>query len=220
MSKCTKCNVIILDNTDKCPLCRHVLKRDGEQKNTYPDAVRVIRKFRFLENLILFLSLVAAAVLCGVNYVFHRDIPWSLVAILILIYGNVVLRLAILGRSGYMLKALSLTFLAVLMLFCIDYLTGYRGWSLEFVMPSGILLIDVAILILMLINRRNWQSYMMAQLLMILLSFLPLLLLGLGVTHIPIMPLLAAGGSVFLFLGTLILGDVKARTELKRRFHI
>lgn len=220
MSKCTKCKVIILDDTDRCPLCRHVLKREGEQRSTYPDAIRVTRRFRFLENLVLFLSLIAAVVLVGINYALHDDMPWSLVALLILFYANVVLRLAIIGKSGYLFKTLSLTILAVVILLGIDWLTGYRGWSLEFVMPGGILLIDLGILVLMLVNRRNWQSYMMLQLLMILLSAIPLILMELGVTHVPIMPWIAAGVSVFLFLGTLILGDARARTELKRRFHM
>jgi len=29
MNKCKKCNVVILDDTDRCPLCKHVLESDG-----------------------------------------------------------------------------------------------------------------------------------------------------------------------------------------------
>lgn len=220
MSKCVRCQVTILDETDKCPLCRHVIKQEGEVWNTYPDAIRVTRRYRFLENLVLFLSLVAAAVMASVNYAERPDILWSPVVILILLYGNAVLRLAVIGKSGYMFKALSLTFLGIVLLLCIDWLTGYHGWSLDFVLPGGILLIDLGIFVLMWVNHRNWQSYMMAQILMILLSLIPLLLLRLGVIRFALLSQIAAGVSVFLFLGTLILGDARARTELKRRFHV
>ena len=41
-----------------------------------------------------------------------------------------------------------------------------------------------------------------------------------GIIYVPYLALAALGTSVFLFLGTLIIGDRRARVELKRRFHI
>lgn len=221
MSRCQNCNIEILDRTDKCPLCRCVLEAGGEENTAmYPDARVVVRKFRFFENLVLFLSIVAESILIMINYWTSTHILWSLIVGLILVYGNVVLRLAIIGRSGYLFKSISLIVIAVLMLLGIDYLTGYQGWSLNYVLPSGILLLDVGILLLMIINHRNWQSYMMLQIFTILLSILPLVLLAVGIVSFPYLSVTAFGISVFIFLGTLIIGDQRARTELKRRFHI
>lgn len=87
-----------------------------------------------------------------------------------------VFRLAIVGKSGYMFKTISLIILAVAMMLGIDYVTGYRGWSLDFVVPSAILVVDLVIFLLILINRRNWQSYMMTEILTILLSLIPVIL--------------------------------------------
>ena len=106
------------------------------------------------------------------------------------------------------------------MLLGIDYLTGYRRWALDYVFPGGIIAIDLALFILILINRRNWQSYMMSELQTILLSIVPVVLLQMRIIHFPYLACGSLGVSVFLFLGTLILGDPRARTELKRRFHI
>ena len=41
-----------------------------------------------------------------------------------------------------------------------------------------------------------------------------------GVITSPIMTQIAVGLSFFLFIGTVIIGDRKARQELKRRFHL
>ena len=38
------------------------------------------------------------------------------------------------------------------------------GWALTFVFPSAILAMVLATIILMIVNIRNWQSYMMMQL--------------------------------------------------------
>ena len=127
MNKCKKCNVVILDDTDRCPLCKHVLESYGiPGESRYPDAIATARKFRFVENLVLFISIVAECLLIAINFQVDREVAWSLVIGIILLYGNVVLRMAILGKSGYLAKTVCLVLLAIVMLLGIDYLTGYR----------------------------------------------------------------------------------------------
>lgn len=221
MSRCQNCNVEILDHTNYCPLCKCVLEAGGENRiAAYPNARVVVRRFRLLENLILFVSIVVESVLFLINYWTDTHILWSLIAGLILFYGNVVLRLAIVGRSSYMFKSLCLIFIGVLILLGIDYLTGYRGWSINYALPLGILFMDVGIIVLMIVNHRNWQSYMMVQIFTIIVSILPVVLLVLGIIDFPYLAIIAMVVSVLLFLGTLIIGDRRARTELKRRFHL
>jgi hypothetical protein len=221
MNKCQKCGVVILDDSDRCPLCRHVLTSDGEKPvNSYPNAVAVTKRFRFAENLFLFLSIVAVGVSLFINYTVDPEIPWSLIVGLIFFYANVVMRLAIVGRNGYIFKTLSLVILAVLMLFGIDFVTGYKGWSLNYVMPAAILLLDLIVVILMLVNRRNWQSYMMIQIFTVIVSIIPIFMRNRGKSYSNYVVWIAFFVSAALFLGTLIIGDRRARTELKRRFHI
>ena len=221
MSKCVKCNVIIKDDSERCPLCQHVLTRDVEpEENVYPDAIHVTKKFRFWENLFLFLSLVLSAGVIVCNQWLYPTVSWGLVVILILVYANAVIRLAITGRSGYLFKTFSLLILAVFFLLGIDYLTGYHKWSLDYVLPACLILADITILILMLVNRRNWQSYMMTEILVMLLSLIPVILWLFEVIVFPYLVWVAVAASVFLFLGTLILGDRRARTELRRRFYV
>lgn len=69
-----------------------------------PDAIATARKFRFVENLVLFISIVAECLLIAINFQVDREVAWSLVIGIILLYGNVVLRMAILGKSGYLAK--------------------------------------------------------------------------------------------------------------------
>ena len=221
MNRCQKCHVVILDDTDRCPLCQHVLQTDGDpRENSYPNAIAVTKRFRFLENLFLFLSIMAETILLVINYNMDSMFPWSLVVGIVLLYLNTVLRMTLVGKSSLLFKILSLILLAVIMLPVIDYLTGYRGWSLDYVLPCGILALDLVLFVLILMNRRGWQSYMMAELMTALLSVVPIILRVIGLIQFPYLVWIAFAASVFLFLGTLILGDRRARTELKRRFHI
>jgi hypothetical protein len=198
-----------------------VLERDDAVcQNRYPEAWVVVRRFHLFENIVLFLSILIEAVLMLVNYFVTPFFVWSAIVGLILIYGNVVLRLAIIGKSGYQFKTISLVIIGCVILVAIDYLTGYRRWSLNYVVPAGVLFMDAGILVLMIVNKRNWQSYMMVQLITILLSLIQVILLALGEVTVTSLTVIACAVSVFIFLGTWIIGDERARTEMKRRFHI
>ena len=74
--------------------------------------------------------------------------------------------------------------------------------------------------VLMIINFRNWQSYISWQLFTILLSVLAVILSVLHVITWPYMAEMALLISILFFFGTLIIGGRRATTELKRRFHI
>ena len=220
MSRCRQCNIEILDETDRCPLCGSVLEHTVDMENMYPDVKVRARRMMLLSRIYLFVAIVVEAVLVVVNYYGEFETAWSLVTGLILFYGYLVVRFAILGKTGYIEKTIVLTMIAILCLIAIDFVSGYKGWSVRYVFPAAIIAVDAVILILMIFNRRNWQSYIMWQLFMILCSFVTIILYWVGVIYVPYLALIALGTSVFLFLGTLIIGDRRARVELKRRFHI
>lgn len=221
MSRCNNCNLQIADETDFCPLCQKVLTKDETQNyNMYPDVWIASRKIRLVENIILFLSIVTFSITLSIELLGFNHLIVSIIEGLILIYINVILRLSILGKSGYMFKIVSFIISALGLLFSIDYLTGYREWSVNYVIPIGIIIMDAIIVFLMIFNRRNWQSYMMMQIMTLILSAISMIFVVFGQISNISLCLVAFAASGFLFLGTLIIGDKRARTELKRRFHV
>ena len=220
MSRCKQCNVEILDETERCPLCHSVLEKTVEVENMYPNVRTMTRRLALLSRIYLFVAILVETLLIYLNVLSDSEMFWSAIPGLAMLYGYLVLRYAILGKSGYKGKIIVLTLIAILMVVAIDFVVGYRGWSVNYALPSAILLVDAGILILMCINRRNWQSYMMWQIFMILCSVVPLVLYAVGIVTAPLLALLAFAFSTALFLGTLIIGDRRARTELRRRFHV
>lgn len=220
MSICKKCNLEILDETERCPLCDSVLEQTMEVENMYPNVRVMARKLMLISRIYLFCAIIAEVLLVYINVVSDSQTWWSVIAALGFVYVYMLIRFAILGKSGYKSKVTILSLIAVLMLVAVDFLYGYRGWSVNYALPVIILLVDLSILFLMFFNRRNWQSYMMWQLFMILCSVVSLVFSLIGIATRPFMGELAFTASVLLFVGTVIIGDRRARTELKRRFHI
>ena len=220
MSRCKQCNLEILDETDRCPLCSSVLEHTVEVENMYPNAKVKTRKWIFMSKVYLFCAIVLEVILFGINYVDNYKIGWSLITGLILLYGYLVIQLTILGQAGHKIKIVVLAAITLVMMVVLDLLIGYKGWSVNYGLPTCVIILDIGIAVLMLINSRNWQSYIMWQILMLLVSGCMILLYIFGVMTSPYMLGIAVMCSGMLFLGTLIFGDRRARVEVQRRFHI
>lgn len=186
----------------------------------YPDIRMRTRKLVMISRIYLFLAIVAEIVLVNVSFFFDWSSIVYLINGMVFFYGYMVIRYAILGKSGYIAKTVVLTALALAMLVAADFVVGYKGWSVNYVLPSGILLIDAGVILMMVINRKNWQSYMMLEIFMVLCGGVMLLLYLFDIVTSPIMSAVAFNVSVILLLGTVIIGGRRARVELKRRFHI
>ena len=221
MARCRQCNVEISDRTQICPLCRCVVEQTEKEKNTYPNIRLRTRRRNLAVRIFLFAAILVEALLVYLNVSLFPGIWWSAISGAGFAYLYFVARFAVLNdNAGDRSKFLTLTFFGILYVILIDCTIGYHGWSVNFVLPGGLLFVDAAILILMYVNRRNWQSYIILEIAMIFLSMIPLLLIWTGIVTETFISGFAFAVSVLLFLGTLIIGDRRAVSELKRRFHI
>ena len=219
MAKCKNCHVEILDETDTCPLCRSILEETDPLENMYPNVRIRMRRLKLFSRIYLFAAIILELLVFCWDYFTPSPLWWSAVTGMGMLYFYTLLRYAILGQSGYRSKVIVLTVLAILAAVFVDFVGGYQGWSVDYVLPSGILLVDAIILGCMVYNRRNWQSYLMWQILMVLCSLLPMALYLLDLEHNAYLAFLPLAVSAAIFLGTLIIGDRRARMELVRRFH-
>ncbi len=221
MAECKKCGVRITDDTHICPFCRCILEDDGnEGVNIYPNAENAAKILKLVRNIVSFASVCTIVGLCIALYTGADIFNWSLVITMILVYVNASLYMLTTGRIGYMSKTLLLTVMAVVILIGIDYFTGYKRWSYDYTLPSGVVVLNVICILLMIINKRNWQSYINLQIFNLLGSVILMLLLRFGVIREKVLVIIAVSVSVILFSGMIIFGGRRATDELKRRLHI
>ena len=101
MSRCKQCNVEILDETERCPLCHSVLEKTVEVENMYPNVRTMTRRLALLSRIYLFVAILVEALLIYLNVLSDSEMFWSAIPGLAMLYGYLVLRYAILGKSGY-----------------------------------------------------------------------------------------------------------------------
>lgn len=99
----------------------------------------------------------------------------------------------------------------------LDLETGWKGWAAAFALPvifcAGIVSIDV----LILCRRTSWAEYVIYQVALAALGFLPLVLYLAGIGHAlwaAVLPAMAAGISL---LALALFGDRTIKNEFRRR---
>ncbi len=223
MNKCLHCGVNILDQTDVCPLCQCVVELEGEDTafERYPNIRLKGRKLELVSRIALFLAIVLSALAVLLNYTMESDMMWSVIVVGVLAYLMLFLLYIIANEhAGYRSKVVIGVACGAADLVVIDYVLGFKHWSLDYAIPLALLAMDLMIIVVMFINIRNWQSYLLFQIFMIVCSGICVVFCLFDVIRHPLMSYVALGFSSVMFLATFIIGGRRARNELKRRFHV
>lgn len=224
MSRCKKCNVEIIDNSLRCPLCSSVLETQGkniqEWDGLYPDIRQKVRKFNILVRIYYFLAIASIVVMAVINFYTFKGALWSVISAGAVIYSLITLKTVVQNNTKHTITIFIQTVACIFLVLIIDFAIGYSGWALSFAIPVIIMLLVLAIIVLMIVNHANWTGYILLQLFSISISAVLLILSFAGITGNLIFPLIAFAAAVALFTGTLIIGDKPARTEIQRRFRV
>lgn len=222
MKKCKKCNLEILDNTHICPLCKGVLEdhKDDIHESMYPDIEFGIDKYKKIKKIILFFLSVVSVILIFINYMTFSGFWWCIIADIGIVYFAITMSYSIFNnRSNLAAKLFVQTLTAAVLVVVIDNVVGYRAWSVNYVIPGLIIFADLSMVLCMIINRMNWQTYFMYQIGITLLSFIPLIMIGVKIVSKPLISVITTVVSVFVLAGTIVFGDRSVKNELIKRFN-
>lgn len=222
MKKCNKCNVLINENIKICPLCQGGLEEVSNEIKPpmYPKVEFDVQKFKLLIKVCLFISIVLTVGLITINIATYDGTWWALICVGAVTYFWILVRYSIQNNANYASKILVQTISAMGLCLLIDWVIGYSGWSVNYAIPSMVLIAYGAIIILMIVNFMNWQSYLLFQITLVVFSFILLVLHFMHIVTHPIATYVTLGITLITFIGTIVFGDKKAKTELIRRFHI
>ena len=222
MTTCDQCHVILVDQEEVCPLCHHTtVKAEGEKRTiNYPNVHLKKQRERFLLQIYMAVAVVVFVVGLIVNYYDRTYGFWSIILGGGLVYTYLSLRISFSSKTGHRGKLISLTIFAILLIVGIDIEQGYTGWSVNYCLPIAIGFLNITIIVLIFVNHRNWPSYLIFQIGIIATCLVFFVLHLTGALTEPRLSVMVSVASILCFVCTLIIGGERARTELKRRFHI
>lgn len=216
MYHCNNCN---LDVDDKiCPLC-HSATASVESKEDitgYPFVKAKMNKKGLAKKIYLSLEALCAFILLLINYRLSHTLSWSIVGLASISLGYIIMLIFFNSLVSVFSKISKSACAIFLYLVFIDYFLKIdTGWSITYVFPILLIVETIMNFFFTVINHKNFQNYMIAQIVTIVLAFI-----SFSVGSDFILVIVALSLSVLLFVSTLFFGGFKGIAEMRRRFHI
>jgi hypothetical protein len=218
MLYCENCNVSITSNHEKCPLCQGDAVGEPSKTNTFP----IIKEKRHLINLILKISALITIVTSAISVLINLGFggSWSLYVIAGFITGWIVIWITVKMHGNITKNTIWLTIIISILSIIWDISTGYRGWSIDYVVPIICCFAMVEMFIVANIMKLRIEDYIVYLIIDIIFGIVPLVFFLLGIVKNIYPSLICVAGSI-ISLAILIIFEGKAlKAEIVRRIHL
>ena len=221
MLYCKNCGIRLPGKYVRCPLCKGELTGSAEENgNVFPPIPPRRETGRSLLVWLAFGSVAAAAISMAVNLILPSGGWWFLFVLGGI--GSVWLSLALVlkKRRNVPKTILWQCGLLSVLAFVWDLLTGFRGWSLDYVFPILCTGSMIAMAVTAKARKLNIQSYILYLVIDCVFGLLSFTLLVMGKIQVAI-PSAVCFASTVIFLAALLFFEGKALlAEIQRRFHL
>ncbi|MEG1773418.1 MAG: DUF6320 domain-containing protein [Oscillospiraceae bacterium] len=219
MRRCERCNVSVSGSHEKCPLCQGSL-RGEPTPDVFPVLDSVYRRHGMLFKTLLFLSITVSITAVAFNLKFPNTGWWSL--LVVAAAGCIWLWLfTVLRRRSNILNDLTnqALLLGVLSLLW-DWLTGWHGWSIDYVIPLTFVCTMITVSIVAQVMRLPAESYLVYLFLLISFGIIPAVFIAANWSHTDIPSYICVTISLISLAALLIYERRAMHAELKRRLHL
>lgn len=221
MKYCNRCNVVIENNLDICPLCKQKLlkSKDAEERDFPVQKVEESDLNKKIIRLLIFIFILMIGTNIVLNIAFSFKFIWAPYSIVILFYIYLIIKEALLTyRNIGSIVAISVYMLSIIG-FILDMILGFKGWSVDYFMPILIVSGTISLVIFLFIKPKMFLDYFIYVLTITFFGIIELVLLLSGVIKFKIIAIISIFISVMAIIGLFIFGAGTAKNEFIKRFH-
>lgn len=226
MNHCKKCNVSILGTRKHCPLCQRKLEQSNQSLSEtteiehFPIIPTYFQKFLLFFKILTFLSIATGIICLLIDFLIPGKIHWSLLVIAGIAYVWITLVTAFRKLDNICKNILYQMIFSSIIIMVIDGLTGWHGWSVDFVIPSLCICSILSIAIVAKIMGFGAQQYAIYLIINAFLCLLPLVLMWFGIVHHILLSLISIAINLLVLIFFAIFMGIHIKSELKRRLHL
>lgn len=164
----------------------------------------------------------AIAAICAIINICTSKFLWSVIVIIGIIYAWFTVLYSVHRNiniaSNVMIQSIAISLLTL----GIDYTIGYSGWAINLAIPIIFSIANITIFVLTLVSLKRYYKYAIYQLIIFLLSIIPLIIaiVSDNIIKTPIFTIISSSIAVFVFIFSLILCGRSILEELNRRLHM
>lgn len=218
MAYCSKCKVHIESNHKLCPLCQNKLEGTGEE--VYPFVPTPMKRYSTFFKILLICSVLISLLMIFLDIIIPTKHHFSIYVIAGLLCLFIFLKISLTRRENLprsiLFQVISLGIIVTLW----DYFTGFRGWSITYVIPIVCIVGSIDMLILAKVMKLYIDEQLIYFLDIFLLGLVPTIFLITNIVDTNIPSLICIFLNTVAFFLVLILRWDMVIEEIKRRFHI
>ena len=171
-------------------------------------------------NILLVFSLVLALLLVIINKLTTPDIHWSGLANCGIIYVWVTVIYSIKRSTNIGSHVfLQMIVMSAIVLY-IDKVTGAKGWATNIAIPIILMVANITMLILTIIRNNKYIKYAIYQLMIVLISLIPVIFIAKGMMELRILIMIAILTSIISLSFSLVLCYRDIKEVIIRKIHM
>ena len=222
MKYCNTCNVSVRGTNERCVLCGKTLKTTDStvwNEEVFP-VVPPFYKSRLAVRIMIFISLSAVVVSYAIRMIFPTDFDWPIFILFGILSAWLSLNVIIQkGKSIPRVIIWQVTVVPLIALFW-DWKTGWRGWSLDYLIPILYLAAEVVMYVTAKIMKLSKRDYITYAFLDALFGVLPILFILFKWVETPYPSIISVAFSIIFLLALFIFQGENMKNELNKRMHI
>ena len=183
------------------------------QKISYKQSKKII-------NICLSISVIIAIILFVINKLTTPEINWSALANCGIIYVWITVMYSIKSGNNIAGHVLLQTILISAVTIYIDKKIGFSGWSIYIANPIILIIANSTMSILTMVSYKKYIKYAIYQLIIVLISMLPIILFLKNIMELKLLNNISIGVSIFNLILSLILCYKDIKDEIIRKFHM
>ena len=220
MRYCRNCNVYIREEHDKCVLCENKLEGSkGKSENIFPEIPPFYESHLAL-RIMMFISIVALVVSFSINIIFPSKINWPILFMLAVISIWVGLIIIVQKRYHIPKKIIWQVIIVSILAVFWDYQTGWRGWSLDYVIPIACVSAMIIMYITAKIMKLSVSDYVTYIFLAGIFGIIPVLFIVFNLVDTVYPSIISIGCSIILLSAIFIFQGKEIKLEITKRMHI
>jgi hypothetical protein len=220
MQYCDHCKVHIRGDRKYCPLCQNALSGSGSEEEEVFPVVPVTYQYNLMIRVMLYLSICIVVISLAVNAMFPVKVNWPMFIIAGILC--VWISLGVVVRKRHNIPKSIIWQVAVISILAViwDWRTGWRGWSLDFVIPIVCVVAMIIMYVTAKIMRLGARDFVIYIVLDSIFGIIPLLFILLDLLHTKFPSIISISISVLSLAAVILFEGDNIREELNKRMHI
>lgn len=221
MQYCLKCKVKIAGDKQYCPLCQGELRgRADPSGEIFPNIPKDKFSNYFVLRLISFIAIAAMVVCVTVNVLLHTALRWSFYVCFGIACAWITGAVGISRRSSIVKNIIHQMFLLSALSVVWDLLTGWRGWSVDYVIPCACTGAMVFMFVMAVTKKIDLSEYLIYLMTSAVYGIIPAVFALLNMLSAVYPSAICIACSIITIAALLLFQGRNIRDEIIRKFHM